>query len=106
LNERLAAAGIGAEYVDLVAPTFQGSPSREAVAAFADGLRKTRPALFRSTPPAQTAPTPSRSVPSAPPPSGASQNPFETWRSLVAAGRTVEAEAFYFQNSRAIHRSA
>jgi hypothetical protein len=105
LNERLAAAGIGAEYVDLVSPTFSGSPTKEAVAAFADGLRKVKPALFRSTPPAQTAPTPSRSVPSAPAP-GASITPFQQWQAIEASGDLAASEAFYRLNHKAINRTA
>lgn len=110
LNERLAAAGIGAEYVDLVAPTFSGAPTREAVAAFAASLRQSKPALFGPAP-GNTAPTPSRSVPSAPPPGGRSADPKERWSTLMEASRGGDADsisrradavAFWLTNQHAI----
>lgn len=105
VTARLEGAGIDASLLDLVAPLFPADqqPTKENMAAFVASLRKSKPALFGAVPAAQTAPTPARSVPSAPVP-GASVTPFQQWQALEASGDRAASEAFYRLNRRDINR--
>jgi len=107
VTARLEAAGVDAAYLDMVAPLFDKTgkePSKDAVAEFVGELKRSKPALFGPVP-GQTAPTPSRSVPSAPAP-GAAVTAFQQWQALDASGDRAASEAFYRLNRQTINRTA
>src|SRR6188508_3095110 len=90
-----ARAGVDAAYVEVALKLFESTgkePTKANMATFVESMKKDKPALFGPQP-ASTAPTPSIATPAAPAPGGIS-NYFEQWRSLLAAGRKTEAEAF------------
>lgn len=102
-----ARAGIDEVYTEVALELFRKTgqePTKANLTKFCGELKKTRPALFGPQP-AQTAPVPAGSAPTAPAP-GAASSPYQQWQALRAAGRRAEAEAFYAKHRRAITRTA